>query len=74
MFLQVIVSVPLTAFSQANEAQFYASISRARNATLDLQFFDSQQLTVYEQSPISAVTATRWNHCKYFPPPFCCTS
>lgn len=29
---QVIVSVPVAAFSQANEAQFYVSMSRARRA------------------------------------------
>jgi hypothetical protein len=29
---QVIVSVPVSAFSQANEAQFYVSMSRARTA------------------------------------------
>src|SRR5262249_8727848 len=29
---QVIVSVPVRAFSQANEAQFYVSVSRARSA------------------------------------------
>jgi hypothetical protein len=29
---QVIVSVPVAAFSQTNEAQFYVSMSRARNA------------------------------------------
>jgi ATP-dependent exoDNAse (exonuclease V) alpha subunit len=29
---QVIVSVPVRAFSQANEAQFYVSMSRARSA------------------------------------------
>jgi ATP-dependent exoDNAse (exonuclease V) alpha subunit len=29
---QVIVSVPVAAFSQTNEAQFYVSMSRARSA------------------------------------------
>ena len=29
---QVIVSVPVRSFSQANEAQFYVSVSRARSA------------------------------------------
>jgi RNA helicase len=55
---QVIVSVPVESFSQANEAQFYVSMSRARKA---IHLFTDSKVALHLSSlhPKAAKTAVK---------------
>jgi hypothetical protein len=54
---QVIVSVPVESFSQANEAQFYVSMSRARKA---MHLFTDSKVALREAVTRKSVRLSPW--------------